>query len=31
VLLTGTDVPQALAAVPARVFHVEQGQLARLL
>jgi DNA replication and repair protein RecF len=31
VLLTGTEVPQALAAVPGRVFHVEQGQLTRLL
>ncbi len=31
VLLTGTEMPQALASVPAQVFHVEQGQLARLL
>lgn len=31
VLLTGTDVPQALASVPSRMFHVEQGQLTRLL
>jgi DNA replication and repair protein RecF len=31
VLLTGTEVPQALVDVPSRVFHVEQGQLARLL
>lgn len=31
VLLTGTDVPAALATVPHRVFHVEQGQLAPLL
>lgn len=31
VLLTGTEVPQALAALPSRVFHVEQGQLTRLL
>ena len=31
VLLTGTEVPQALHALPSRVFHVEQGQLTRLL
>jgi len=31
VLLTGTEVPQALQALPTRVFHVEQGQLTRLL
>jgi len=31
VLLTGTEVPQALKVVPARVFHVEQGQLIPLL
>ncbi|WP_449426984.1 DNA replication/repair protein RecF [Rhodanobacter umsongensis] len=31
VLLTGTELPQALQALPSRVFHVEQGQLARLL
>ena len=31
VLLTGTEVPHALATVPSRVFHVEQGQLTRLL
>ncbi|MGH8160381.1 MAG: DNA replication/repair protein RecF [Rhodanobacter sp.] len=31
VLLTGTEVPTALQTLPARVFHVEQGQLARLL
>jgi len=31
VLLTGTEVPQALRELPKRVFHVEQGQLARLL
>lgn len=31
VLLTGTEVPQALVTVPSRVFHVEQGQLTRLL
>jgi DNA replication and repair protein RecF len=31
VLLTGTEVPQALQALPSRVFHVEQGLLSRLL
>jgi DNA replication and repair protein RecF len=31
VLLTGTDIPQALQSLSARVFHVEQGRLARLL
>lgn len=31
VLLTGTELPQALQGLPARVFHVEQGELARLL
>ena len=30
-LLTGTEVPTALHNVPARVFHVEQGSLTRLL
>lgn len=31
VLLTGTELPEALRAVPARVFHVEQGKIAPLL
>lgn len=31
VLLTGTELPAALASAPSRVFHVEQGQLSRLL
>lgn len=31
ILLTGTELPLALRNVPARVFHVEQGGLARLL
>ncbi|MFC5438309.1 DNA replication/repair protein RecF [Rhodanobacter umsongensis] len=31
VLLTGTEMPQALTNVPSRVFHVEQGQVTRLL
>ncbi|OOG49867.1 DNA replication/repair protein RecF [Rhodanobacter sp. C01] len=31
VLLTGTELPQALQGLPSRVFHVEQGQLTRLL
>ena len=31
ILITGTDVPQALADTPARTFHVEQGRLGRLL
>ncbi|HUW52473.1 MAG TPA: DNA replication/repair protein RecF [Rhodanobacter sp.] len=31
VLLTGTEAPQSLKAVPARVFHVEQGRLIPLL
>ncbi|MEP6897615.1 MAG: DNA replication/repair protein RecF [Rhodanobacter sp.] len=31
VLITGTDIPFALQPVPAHVFHVEQGQLTRLL
>lgn len=31
VLLTGTELPAALQAVPAQVFHVEQGTIAPLL
>ncbi|QNK03407.1 DNA replication/repair protein RecF [Dyella telluris] len=31
VLVTGTEVPEALQAGPTRVFHVEQGHLAPLL
>lgn len=31
ILLTGTELPLALRQVPARVFHVEQGALTRLL
>jgi DNA replication and repair protein RecF len=31
VLLTGTELPVALQGLPARVFHVEQGELTRLL
>lgn len=31
ILLTGTELPAALQGLPARVFHVEQGGLARLL
>ncbi|MHB1058548.1 MAG: DNA replication/repair protein RecF [Rhodanobacter sp.] len=31
ILLTGTELPQSLQELPARVFHVEQGELARLL
>jgi DNA replication and repair protein RecF len=31
VLLTGTELPTALQAVSARVFHVEQGVIAPLL
>ena len=31
VLLTGTELPAALRDAPARVFHVEQGALTRLL
>lgn len=31
ILLTGTDLPPALVGVSPRVFHVEQGQIARLL
>jgi len=31
VLITGTELPQALESLSSRVFHVEQGQLARLL
>jgi DNA replication and repair protein RecF len=31
ILLTGTDLPDALKDQPARVFHVEQGLLTRLL
>jgi len=31
VLLTGTELPAALESTPARVFHVEQGRLTRLL
>lgn len=30
-LLTGTELPAALEGLPARVFHVEQGQMSRLL
>lgn len=30
-LLTGTDLPAALQGLPARVFHVEQGLMSRLL
>ena len=31
VLLTGTELPQPLQSLTSRVFHVEQGQLTRLL
>ncbi|MEO9090526.1 MAG: DNA replication/repair protein RecF [Rhodanobacter sp.] len=31
ILLTGTELPLALRGAPARVFHVEQGSLTRLL
>ena len=31
VLVTGTQLPQTLHAMAARVFHVEQGRVARLL
>ncbi len=31
VLLTGTELPPALAGVSPRVFHVEQGEVTRLL
>jgi DNA replication and repair protein RecF len=31
VLLTGTEMQTSLATVPSRVFHVEQGELSRLL
>jgi len=31
ILLTGTESPAALQGLPARVFHVEQGELTRLL
>ena len=31
ILLTGTELPAALQGLPARVFHVEQGELVRLL
>lgn len=31
VLLTGTELPRALQGLPARLFHVEQGELTRLL
>ena len=31
ILLTGTELPQALQSLAAQVFHVEQGQLTRLL
>jgi DNA replication and repair protein RecF len=31
VLLTGTELPSALLGIPARMFHVEQGKLSRLL
>lgn len=30
-LLTGTELPEALRGLPSRMFHVEQGQMARLL
>ncbi len=30
-LLTGTELPPALQGLPARVFHVEQGLMSRLL
>lgn len=31
VLITGTEVPPALRTIPASVFHVEQGNVSRLL
>jgi DNA replication and repair protein RecF len=31
ILLTGTELPAGLQSQPAHVFHVEQGELARLL
>lgn len=31
ILLTGTELPHALQSLAAQVFHVEQGQLTRLL
>lgn len=31
ILVTGTEVPQALSGLPIHVFHVEQGVLSRLL
>lgn len=31
ILITGTELPQALKNLPARTFHVEQGTLTRLL
>jgi DNA replication and repair protein RecF len=31
VLLTGTELPEALQSINSCVFHVEQGQLTRLL
>lgn len=31
ILLTGTELPVALREAPARAFHVEQGELTRLL
>lgn len=31
VLITGTELPAALADTPHRLFHVEQGQVSRLL
>lgn len=31
VLLTGTELPRSLEGIPSCVFHVEQGQLQRLL
>ncbi|WEN15511.1 DNA replication/repair protein RecF [Rhodanobacter sp. AS-Z3] len=31
ILLTGTESPLAMEGIPARMFHVEQGQLSRLL
>jgi len=31
ILLTGTEMPDALGGVPSTVFHVEQGKVSRLL
>jgi DNA replication and repair protein RecF len=31
VLITGTETPPAMRSIPARVFHVEQGKVSRLL